>query len=194
MLAIAFVLLVTAGPAPAPASPQVTLGLFGGLENGLLGRVATADRRYSVELLQLVWPARQLSLLSDLSLAVRTRSSPGFVGARLGYQLAILHYGEAAPGADVSHTIDVGVVFGAGSARSFVAVEAGVEQVWRAHEFACCDSGVDAFSTGARVMLAAELGLGPRFSLLARAGLRTADHLLEIHVEPWLLAGVAVSF
>jgi hypothetical protein len=188
----ALALLVFAAPAPAHAA-EVTLGLFGGLENGAVARVSSADHRYSAELLEILAPPSR-STISELSLVVRTSSaSTGFLGARLGYQLAVLNYVDDGP-PDVAHTIDAGMVFGASRGHSSLTFEVGLEQVLRAHAYYCCDSGVQQYSTGARGMLAAELGLGAYLSLLARIGIRTADHLAEIHLEPFLFAGAAVSF
>jgi hypothetical protein len=74
---------------------------------------------------------------------------------------------------------------------SLFAAETGVEFVSRDHGFFCNDSVVSGSSGGLRVSLAGQLAITHGFGLYARMGVRTGDHLTEIHFLPELLAGIA---
>ena len=85
-------------------------------------------------------------------------------------------------------------MFGATSASGHsLSVEAGIEVVRRSDDFACCDSAVSRSSLGTRVVLGVDLAVAQRVAVFARAGVRTGDHLIEIHMLPILVAGVAVT-
>jgi hypothetical protein len=171
-----------------------TARAFMGVQSGVAVGLETGDRRGALELAQSFLPTPRLGSLTELALALGTRRHGGWLAGRVGYQLAILSY-EDAPDRDVSHTGDLGLVLGWTAERGHeVALEAGVEAVRRGEDFRCCDSVADAFSVGARVVLAGELRLGRRAAIFGRLGLRTGDHLLELHLLPVLHAGVAFRF
>ena len=71
----------------------------------------------------------------------------------------------------------------------------GVEAVLREEEVLCCDdAALPTSSFGVRLALRGELALSDAWALVAQAGLRTADHLLEIRVLPTFAVGVRVRF
>ena len=71
----------------------------------------------------------------------------------------------------------------------------GIEAVLREEEVICCDdAALRTSSFGMRIALRGELALSDAWALTAQAGLRTADHLLEIKVLPTFAVGARVRF
>jgi hypothetical protein len=67
--------------------------------------------------------------------------------------------------------------------------------VLRAKEIICCDdAALPTSSFGVRIALRGELALSDAWALVAQAGLRTADHILEIKFLPTLAVGARVRF
>jgi hypothetical protein len=68
-----------------------------------------------------------------------------------------------------------------------------MEAALREQATICCDhAALPSSSFGVRLALRGELALSDRWALIAQAGLRTADHLLEIDLLPTLAVGVGV--
>jgi hypothetical protein len=195
--------LVRGSPRPAEAadvaapSPRpFTAGLFLGLQSGLAFQYATAERGLMVDLSEAYATVGDRGSLTEIAISTRTSRAGGWLGARLGYQLASLAIGYP-PGAirDVSHTADVGLSVGATSQSGHtLALETGVEAVRRAHAVSCCDSGLSKSSEGVRMVVVAEIAVDPRLVLSARIGLRTGDHLLDISALPIAQLGMAFRF
>jgi len=97
-------------------------------------------------------------------------------------------------GSRFAHAPDAGVVGHLESARgSTLEGQLGVEAVLREQAIICCDdAALPTSSVGVRIALRGELALSDAWALIAQAGLRTADHLLEINVLPTLAVGVRV--
>ncbi len=128
-------------------------------------------------------------------LAVRVAgSSRHFVGVRGGYQLELEEAGGNGTwsGSRSAHALDAGLIARVESPRgSAIEAQVGAEQVFRSTAAICCDDGALAtHSTGFRAGLLGELALSDSLALFARAGLRTADHVLEIRCLPTLSLGV----
>jgi hypothetical protein len=178
-------------PASSLLARPFSATLLLGIESGLALGAATANRRLAAELSQTF--VGDQGRLTELSLATRTSATGWWLGGRIGYQLASFGY-EGATRRDLSHGADLGLLAGATSDRgSTIALELGVEQVWREYFF-CCDSGLAASSRGLRALLTGQLALGDRYSLSARIGVRTAEHVQEIKVLPLLMLGWSIHF
>jgi hypothetical protein len=89
---------------------------------------------------------------------------------------------------------DAGVVVHFESAAgSALEGQFGVEAVLRREATLCCDNAaLPTSSVGVRLALRGELAVSDAWALVGEAGLRTADHLLEIKVLPTLSVGVRV--
>jgi hypothetical protein len=74
---------------------------------------------------------------------------------------------------------------------SLIAAETGVEHVSRPTGISCNDSVLDAQSNGVRVNVAGQYALTRRLGLLARIGVRTGQHVMEIGVLPEFWIGLA---
>ena len=124
------------------------------------------------------------------------RRGPCFVGIRGGYDLEYTwKNGLYWNGSRFANVPDAGLVARLESMRGHsIEAEVGGEAVLRASGVICCDSNLPKSSVGARLGLKAELALFPRWALFAQLGLRTAAHLLEIHVLPIASAGVRARF
>jgi hypothetical protein len=93
---------------------------------------------------------------------------------------------------DDAGSLDVGLAYRHRfAAGHLLAAEAGVEGVSRGHAHVCGDSVLEASSVGPRFGLSGQWALSPSLAVFARAGLRMADHLYEIHVLPEAFAGLA---
>ncbi len=97
-------------------------------------------------------------------------------------------------GSRLAHALDAGLVGHLESAGgSTVEGQFGVEAVLRAEATVCCDdAALPTSSFGVRIALRGELALSDAWALVAQAGLRTADQVLEIKVLPTFAAGVRV--
>lgn len=118
-----------------------------------------------------------------------------FFGLRAGYELEYTASdGANWRGSRVAQVPDASAVVHLESmAGSSFEGQLGVEEVLRAEATICCDdAALRTSSLGVRIALRGEVALSPAWALFAQAGLRTADHLLEIKVLPTLAAGVRV--
>ena len=123
------------------------------------------------------------------------RSRRSFLGLRAGDALEYTATLDGwVSGSQFAHAPDAGLVGHLESASgSTLEGQFGAEAVLREHAVICCDDAALRTSTfGLRVALRGELALFDRWALTAQAGLRTADHLLEIKVLPTFAVGVRV--
>jgi hypothetical protein len=97
-------------------------------------------------------------------------------------------------GSRLAHALDAGLVSHLESARgSTLEGQFGVEAVLRGEATVCCDdAALPTSSFGVRLALRGELALSDAWALIAQAGLRTADQVLEIKVLPTFALGVRV--
>ena len=97
-------------------------------------------------------------------------------------------------GSRLAHALDAGLVGHLESAGgSTLEGQVGAEAVLREQQVICCDhAALPTSSFGVRLALRGELALSDAWALIAQAGLRTADHLLEIKVLPTFAVGVRV--
>jgi hypothetical protein len=185
--------------APPPKIPRVELRLGAELGKGafpVLGRldlgVSLPEHRILAELGG-VGAARGFWLEPSLSVRVLGPATHS-LWVRGGYQLQHIRLNcydvSTVPVLDDAHAFDLGLAYRLrGRGGSLFVAEAGPEWLRRAHGFGCSDSGLDARSTGVRLMLLGQWAFRPPFGAFLRAGLRTADHLPEIHVLPELFVG-----
>jgi hypothetical protein len=125
------------------------------------------------------------------------RSARSFFGLRAGDTLEYTATKDGwISGSRFAHAPDAGVVGHLESAGgSTLEGQVGVEAVLRKEEVLCCDDApLPTSSFGVRLALRGELALSDAWALVAQAGLRTADHLLEINFLPTFAAGVRVRF
>ncbi|HSY40736.1 MAG TPA: hypothetical protein VLA79_14445, partial [Polyangia bacterium] len=123
------------------------------------------------------------------------RSPRSFFGLRAGDTLEYTATQAGwVSGSRFAQAPDAGVVGHLESAGgSTLEGQFGVEAVLRGEATVCCDdAALPTSSLGVRLALRGELALSDAWALMAQAGLRTADHLLEIGVLPSLAVGVRV--
>ena len=125
------------------------------------------------------------------------RTARGFLGLRAGDMLeyTATQVGWRS-GSRFAHALDGGVVGHLESAGgSTLEGQFGVEAVLRQEEVLCCDNAALATSSfGIRLALRGELAIYRTWAMVAQAGLRTADHLLEIKILPTFALGVRARF
>jgi hypothetical protein len=125
------------------------------------------------------------------------RTARGFFGLRAGDMLEYTATQDGwVSGSRFAHALDGGVVGHLESAGgSTLEGQFSVEAVLRQEAILCCDNAALATSSfGIRLALRGELALSDRWAMVAQAGLRTADHLLEIKILPTFAVGVRVRF
>jgi hypothetical protein len=125
------------------------------------------------------------------------RTTRSFFGLRAGDTLEYTATKDGwVSGSRFAHAPDVGVVGHLESAGgSTLEGQVGAEAVLRAKEIICCDdAALPTSSFGVRIALRGELALSDAWALVAQAGLRTADHILEIKFLPTLAVGARVRF
>jgi hypothetical protein len=118
-----------------------------------------------------------------------------FLGLRAGDTLEYTATQDGwVSGSRFAHALDAGVVGHLESAGgSTLEGQFGAEAVLRGQEVICCDdAALPTSSFGVRLALRGELALSDAWALIAQAGLRTADHLLEIKVLPTFAVGLRV--
>jgi hypothetical protein len=123
------------------------------------------------------------------------RSARSFFGLRAGDTVEYMPTRAGwVSGSQFAQAPDASMVGHLESARgSTLEGQLGVEAVLREKAVICCDdAALRTSSFGVRVALRGELAVSEAWALVAEAGLRTADHLLEIKVLPTLAAGVRV--
>ena len=126
-----------------------------------------------------------------------SKTRPGFFGVRLGYEAEYTGgYGANFRGSRLAHAVDGSYVLRLVSAGGHAFQgELGAEALFRGTTVTCCDNApLATTSFGARIALLGELALGGRWALFGQAGLRTADHILEVKVFPTLSGGVRARF
>jgi hypothetical protein len=119
----------------------------------------------------------------------------GFFGLRAGDTLEYTATQAGwVGGSRLAQAPDAGVVAHFESAAgSMLEGQLGVEAVLRQEATLCCDdAALPTSSIGVRLALRAELAVSDAWALVGEAGLRTADHLLEIKVLPTFAVGVRV--
>ncbi len=156
-------------------------------------------------------PGRSLRIDVDAETAVPSEFSWGGVAvivpvARRGRSFFGLRAGDTLEytatqvgwrsGSRIAHAPDASVVGHLESAGgSTLEGQFGVEAVLRDEAVYCCDSqGLPTSSFGVRLALRGELALSAAWALVAQAGLRTADHILEIKILPTVAVGARVRF
>lgn len=196
----AALLSMLCGPARADDSapvPAATVRAFAGLGSGLGADLWAGERvRADLDLGTLTFgPVYWASagLVGRLSGTQRK-----FLGVRAGYELELEEENGNGTwnGSRSAHAVDVGLVARAETARgSAVEWQMGAEEVFRATAAVCCDHAALATrSLGLRASVLGELALSDATALFARAGLRTADHVLEIKWMPTASVGVRYRF
>jgi hypothetical protein len=183
-------------PTEKPPS-TIDLRAFIGLGSGIAVDAWVPGRSLRVDLdAETVLPSESVLNRGGLSVIVPVkRRARGFLGLRAGYTLEYTATQDGwVSGSRFAHAPDAGVVVHLESAAgSTLEVEFGAETVLREEETHCCDhAGLPTSSFGVRLALRGELALTDMWGLVAQAGLRTADHLLEINILPTFAVGFRV--
>lgn len=189
------VTLAVAGSAGAARGEEIDLRAFGGIGVGLGAQAWTPGARLRVDADTATYFFTGFDWAGVGVAAPFARRGPSFLGARAGYQVEYNGYSNPAwSGSRWAQAPDVGLVGHLEAAGgSAFEVQAGVEALFRGEQVTCCDAAALATeSAGLRVLLRGDLALTSALALYAEAGLRTADHLLEIKVLPTLWGGVRV--
>jgi hypothetical protein len=188
-------LLVLAGAGRATGAETVDVRAFAGLGSGVGVEGWLPGERVRIDAEAGAYWAEGFDwggAAVAIPLGTHARS---FFGARAGYQVEYLGLdGAGWRGSRWAQGPDVGFVghleAAAGSAFE---VQAGVEALFRQEATACCDDAtLQTASAGFRLVLRGDLALSSALALYVEAGLRSADHLLEIKVLPTLWGGVRV--
>jgi hypothetical protein len=187
------VILVLAASAGAARGEEVDLRAFGGLGIGAAveGWVPGGQARIDVQAATTVVEGFGWAGVAGVVPLSGTRRR--FVGARAGYTLEHLGMeGTYWTGSRYAHALDGDVVLHLEAAGgSAFETQLGFDGVLREEAASCCDNAaLQTSSFGVRVMLRGELALSPVWAVYAEAGVRTADHVLEIKFLPTLWAGV----
>jgi hypothetical protein len=191
---LAVLTLVVVGSAGVARGEDVDLRAFGGLGVGLAAEAWTPGPRVRID------ADTATSLFSfdlgGVGVAIPfTAPGRSFFGGRAGYQVE--YNGKSDPtwrGSRWAQAVDVGLVGHLEAAGgSAFELQAGVEELFRQEAVTCCDNaGLATESSGFRLLLRGDLAVSSALALYAEAGVRTADHLLEIKVLPTLWAGIRV--
>jgi hypothetical protein len=189
--------LVPVARAQDSAAPTVDIRAFGGVGSGLATERWLADRHVRLEAdagVLTPWSGT-FSWAGAAAVFPVARGPRHFWGLRAGYELE--HNGEDAAdwrGSRYAHAPDASAVVHVESAEgSSLEGQLGVEGVFRAQAAVCCDhAALATTSFGVRAAVRGELALSPAWALFGEAGLRTADHVLEIKMLPTLAAGIRV--
>lgn len=188
-------ILVVAGSAGAARSEEVDLRAFGGLGIGAAveGWVPGGQARIDAQAATTVVEGFDWAGAAAVIPLAGTRRR--FVGARAGYTLE--HIGMEGAywrGSRYAHALDGDVVWHLEAAGgSAFEAQVGLDSVLREAAASCCDNAaLQTSSFGLRIMLRGELALSQVWAVYAEAGVRTADHILEIKWLPTLWAGVRV--
>ncbi len=181
----------------APVVPAASASVFVGLGSGVGADVWAGDRlRADVELGTLTFGPVYWGSAGLVGRVVGTQRT--FLGVRAGYQLELEEEkGDGTwSGSRSAQAFDAGLVARAQTARgSAVEAQIGAEEVFRASAAVCCDDAPLATrSLGLRASLLGELALSNELALFARAGVRTADHVLELKWLPTASVGVRYRF
>lgn len=189
------VILVLAASAGAARAEEVHLRAFGGLGIGAAveGWVPGGQARIDVQAATTVVEGFDWAGAAAVVPLSGTRRR--FVGARAGYTLEHIGMEDAYwMGSRYAHALDGDVVLHLEAAGgSAFEAQVGLDSVLREAAASCCDhAALQTSSFGARVMLRGELALSQVWAVYAEAGVRTADHVLEIKFLPTLWAGVRV--
>jgi hypothetical protein len=187
--------VMLAGAAGAARAQTVNLRAFAGLGSGLGAEAWTPGEHVRIDA-EAATAFPEAFDLGGLGVAIPLRArGRSFFGARAGYQVEYLGLdGANWRGSRWAQGPDVGFVghLEAAGGSAFEA-QAGVEALFRQQATVCCDdAALRTDTTGFRLLLRGDLALTSTFALYAEAGLRTADHLLEIKVLPTLWGGVRV--
>lgn len=180
-------------PEPLPAA--VDLRAFVGFGSGIAADAWLPGRSLRVDLDAETAVPSQFSWGGLAVIVPVARSARSFFGLRAGDTLEYTATQAGwVSGSRFAHAPDAGVVGHLESAGgSKLEGQFGVEAVLRGEEVICCDNApLSTSSFGVRLALRGELALSDRWALIAQAGLRTADHLLEIDLLPTLAVGVRV--
>jgi len=183
------------GVPPGAALATVDVRAFVGFGSGIAVDAWVPGRRLRVDLEAETAVPSQFSWGGLAVIVPVARSARSFFGLRAGDALEYTATKDGwISGSHFAHAPDVGLVGHLESARgSSLEGQFGVEAVLREEAVICCDNAaLPTSSFGVRIGLRGELALTDRWALTAQAGLRTADHLLEIDILPTLAAGVRV--
>ena len=180
---------------PEAQPPSVDLRAFIGLGSGIAVDGWLPGRSVRVDLDAETAVPSEFSFGGLAVIVPVARSKRSFFGLRAGDTLEYTATRDGwVSGSQFAHALDAGVVGHLESARgSTLEGQFGPEAVLRGKEVICCDdAALRTSSFGIRLALRGELALFDRWALTAQAGLRTADHVLEIKVLPTFAVGVRV--
>jgi len=180
-----------------PEAPPATVDVraFAGFGSGIAADAWLPGRSLRVDLEAATAVPSQFDWGGLAVIVPVARSARSFFGLRAGDTLEYTATQAGwVSGSRFAHGPDAGVVGHLESAGgSTLEGQFGVEAVLRGEEVICCDNAaLPTSSFGVRLALRGELALSDRWALIAQAGLRTADHLLEIDLLPTLAVGVRV--
>jgi len=185
------------GPVRDDAREQdgaIVLRAFGGAGSGIGGEAWLPGSLARLDAdVQALWPGELEwgGLAAVIPLAGDRRR---FVGLRAGGQLEYTggHQDGGWRGSRLAEAADVGLVAHLESLRgSAVEVQLGGEALFRESPAICCDNAaLRTRSYGLRASVRGDLALSRSWGLFAQAGVRTADHVMEISILPTLSAGV----
>jgi len=198
MVALVLAMAATSdGPNREEATEQggaIALRAFVGAGSGVGADAWLAGSRVRLDAdLQALWPGELEwgGLAAVVSLAGDRRR---FVGLRIGGQLEYTggHQDGGWRGSRLAEAADAGLVAHLESLRgSAIEVQLGGEALFREAAAICCDNAaLRTRSYGVRASVRGDLALSRSWGLFAQAGVRTADHVMEISILPTLSAGV----
>jgi hypothetical protein len=197
VLLLASIGLVPVARAQDAEAPSVDLRAFGGLGSGLGATGWLAGRHVRLDAdAAVLTPFGDNFAWAGAAVVVPVAGGPRrFWGLRGGYELEHIGVdGAGWRGSRFANAVDASAVIHVESvAGSALEGQLGVEGVFREQAASCCDNAALATSSyGVRAAVRGELALSAGWALFAEAGLRTADHVLEIKILPTLAAGVRV--
>jgi len=176
-------------PPPAIIVPVAEARAVFGLGTGIEAAASILDHRLRLDGGLHGWHGGGYGELAAL-VRVAGPATSG-VWLRAGYMFQAFETGcDHMP--DAASSYDAGVAYRKRWAGgSLFAAEGGFEMVSRDAGLVCNDSVVSARSAGLRVGVGGQYAITRWLGLYARVGVRSADHMLEIHMLPQAWAGLA---
>lgn len=197
--ALLAVVATAAGPAPhatpvgapPPTAPELRVAI--GFIPEVAGSAWVLANRMRLELGGYVLLDELRMWIAEGASTIRLGApeSRSFIGPRVGYRFADV---ATCQGSYSTHAFDAGLVAHAESKRAHVLEVALGPELIRRNAFAGCDSYLPGSSSGVRASVRGELAVSPASALYLELGLRTANHLHEIHVLPTLRLGLRVRW
>lgn len=182
-------------PARAQDEPVPVHELRAGILTGLRvdGARAFADHRVLVEL-GAVW-GPTLNVLVEPSVSLRLLGPPNIaLWVRAGYLWQHLSFTCHEIKVDDAQAVDISAALRLRLFGWLMAAEVGWEGLHRKGYVYCSDGGLEGDSTGIRAMVLSQWNIGRQLGVFVRGGLRTADHLPEIHMLPELHLGLSYGW